>query len=232
MPQILHPAFIHQVNDMIYVCDGRAEAAFETAEAFRAAEPDFALPDGVAALNYERRGDDLLFMLTAADGSVRMGDAEGTDAALAAACEGYIDNVAVYAAGLAERDHPLYGITDLAEARRAAKEMAAGEFERRAAAVAAGYGAVERSTWERQLEEARAVSADASAAAPLLEAIAVAGETTADVAAKVMAKAQAMTLAAAPLMKIKRTLFDAIDGASLAALAGYDAAAAWEAAAG
>lgn len=110
MPQIQHPAFVHQPNGIIYVCDGENEASFANVEAFRELEPAYALPAGLVALNVEIRGESRLVVGQAADGSVT----RNVDPAPFVA---YIAKAADYAAALGEQDHPLYGIADLAEAR-------------------------------------------------------------------------------------------------------------------
>ncbi len=230
MTQITHAAFVVQPDGVVFVCDGEHEAAFETIAQFQAAEPAFALPRGVAGVNYERPGADLLFMVTAADGAVRTGDAAGADAALANACRGCIAKAARYAAEIRAQAHPFHGITNVHKARIIAKELVAAEFERRARAVTQGYGLTEQATWPGQLAEARAVMADADAPAPLLEAILTVNETKAGLAAKIIAKADAMNQAARPLLRVKRRLFDEIDAAGLKTLKTFDAEAQWAAA--
>ncbi len=208
----MHPMFIHQTNGMIVVSNGSATATFDTVAAFQESEPAYALPAGVVALNYESRGAGLIHVHTLADGSVSTQTETNADYEL------YMSKVGDYLLDIAERAHPLHGITDDATARLVAKQQVSVEAEGRMAAITAMYAPTEQKTWERQYEEALAVTADPAALTPFLDVIVRPGETTADVAASVLANADALKMAAAPYVRVRRILHQQIDGLNAAAL--------------
>lgn len=141
---INHPAFVVQTDRRVLVCDGTTEAACALAE-FAAIEPAFALPDGIAGLNFERRGEALHFVLQGEDGRVSAGDA-----AAAPAYDALIARVPLYAAALAERAHPLWGVSDLDPARRIVAGQVAGVCEAMLTALTGLYSPSERLSWPYQ----------------------------------------------------------------------------------
>ena len=102
--------FVHQPNGMIHIEDGATVAVYDTVAEFLGDEASYALPAGIAALNYEDHGARRHFTLRLADGSTRPGVtdamADPNDNALAAQLDGYIDSVATYAAAKKLRTLP------------------------------------------------------------------------------------------------------------------------------
>lgn len=97
------------------------------------------------------------------------------------------------------------------------------ECEAALSQLQSGYPAGEVQSWERQLSEARAFVASASASTPMLDALAVArGITKADLASRVLAKADAFAAYSGALIGKRQALEDAI----AAILADEEAAAA------
>lgn len=81
------------------------------------------------------------------------------------------------------------------------------ERDRRMVAMAAGYTDSERETWPVQVEEAKAVLADANAQTPLLTALAAArGETVPDFAAHVLTLASRFAASTGAIMARARAL--------------------------
>lgn len=86
-------------------------------------------------------------------------------------------------------------------------EMVRAEGARRLALIGAPYSPEERETWSQQVTEAKAIQADANADAPLLTLLAAAdGITVADMAATVLAKAEAFAAAAGAVLAAQRAL--------------------------
>jgi hypothetical protein len=218
---INHPAFVVQTDGRVLVCDGATEATCSLAE-FTEIEAGFALPDGFAGINVERRGEHVMAVATLADGVVIAIPAEEIRA-----YDALIAKAPQYAAAMAERAHPLYGVTALNEARQKVSEAISAEAERRLPSTVPGYGPAERDTWLPQLTEARAVLADPSAPAPLLDGILLPGEDRAVLAAGIIAKAEAYAAAVAPVLAAKRKHLAAIWAADLPTLTAYDVAAGW-----
>ncbi len=110
----------------------------------------------------------------------------------------------------------------LSQVKHDAYRRIATEFENAARNILLGYSDAERSTWPVQLEEAKAVMADADADAPLLSAIAIGTETKSDVANRVILTAARLRDASAPLVKYRRELSEAVNiartGANVAAI--------------
>ena len=102
----------------------------------------------------------------------------------------------------------------LSDAKKLAYQIVATAFEKASQDILLGYAVSERATWPMQQREAEAVSADANAPAPLLEAIALDGETKSAVATRVLQKAVALRNQAAPLVKLRRSYGAAIESAA------------------
>jgi len=119
----------------------------------------------------------------------------------------------------------------LADLQALAKRRAVEEFDRRASAISGDYSATEKETWALQLTEAKARLADPAALAPLLDGLVMTGETVDQLAAAVVAKAQAMQAAVAPLIAKRRALFTQIDTMDEAAIRAFlpAVATAWDA---
>jgi hypothetical protein len=93
-------------------------------------------------------------------------------------------------------------------------ELAA-EFSKRMAAVKAGYPNEEVLSWAEQKAEASAYSADMTAPSPLLSSMASArGITVADLAARVLANAQAWSVASGALIGKRQAYEDKVDAAT------------------
>lgn len=85
--------------------------------------------------------------------------------------------------------------------------MVRAEGARRLALIAAPYSPEERETWSQQVTEAKAIQADANADAPLLTLLAAADSVpVSDMAATVLAKAEAFSAAAGAILAAQRTL--------------------------
>jgi len=130
----------------------------------------------------------------------------------------------IEAAQAAAEDHPLFGVTDINEARSLAKQITAGDTEQALMALTGHYSSSEQATWERQLQEAKSVQLDPTVPAPFLEALVIDNETKETIAASVVSKGEQMLLGAAPILKRKREVFDWIDNASLEDLSGFNPA--------
>lgn len=218
---IKHRAFVIQSDGFVIVCDGTTEVTCSLAD-FVLIEPGFHLPDGIHGINFERRGDALMFVLEDAFGAPFAGGHEEADM-----FDTLIANAPVYAAALAERSHPLHGVTDLAQVRKIVSDLVSAEAERRLPSTVPGYGPAERDTWLPQLTEARAVLADPQAMAPLLDGILLPGEDRAALAAGIIAKAEAYAAAVAPVLAAKRKHLAAIWAADIETLRTYDVTAGW-----
>ena len=89
----------------------------------------------------------------------------------------------------------------------ATADMVRAEGARRLALIGEPYSKEERETWPQQVEEAKAVSADANAEAPLLARLAAPrGITVAQMAAAVIAKANAFASAAGDILAAQSAL--------------------------
>ena len=85
---------------------------------------------------------------------------------------------------------------DLAKAVADAKTRISSNYEAAIAAMTAGYTEAEQKTWNTQLEQARAFTANASAVTPALDALVAArGSTKAVIAPLVIQKAEALEVA-------------------------------------
>ena len=86
-------------------------------------------------------------------------------------------------------------------------DMVRAEGARRLALIGEPYSKEERETWPQQVEEAKAVSADVNAEAPLLARLAAPrGITVAQMAAAVIAKANAFASAAGDILAAQSAL--------------------------
>lgn len=93
-----------------------------------------------------------------------------------------------------------------------------GACSSRMEAIKAGYPADEVSTWSKQESEARAYTASNTAATPLLSALATArGIALADLAARVIAKADAFAAASGAIIGKRQKYEDAVNAAADAA---------------
>ena len=99
----------------------------------------------------------------------------------------------------------------------------------RLATLTTGYPAGERDSWAKQEAEARALLASSTASTPLLSAIASArGIAVADLASRVVAKADAFAAAAGAIIGHRQALEQAIhDAENTAALQAIDITAGW-----
>lgn len=103
----------------------------------------------------------------------------------------------------------LPGIADLKAAQRA---NILADCEHAIAAIRAGYPESEVLSWAKQETEARALVADAGAATPLLDALALArGIDKAELAARVIAKADAFAAISGALIGKRQRLEDELD---------------------
>ncbi|WP_019703346.1 hypothetical protein [Paracidovorax oryzae] len=106
----------------------------------------------------------------------------------------------------------------------------AAEYERRMAVIAAGYPASERESWPVQTQEARLLLADASAAAPWIDAAAAArGLDRLVLAQRIAAKDDAYRVIHGLLTGARQAIEDRIDaaGSDVAALQAIDVMAGW-----
>jgi hypothetical protein len=111
------------------------------------------------------------------------------------------------------RAHPLYGITDPAQAKSRVERMIATRLEQLIAqsGLVDRYPGVERDTWERQIEEATKHKAGSKSAFITGVANTDAGETPAQFADSILNNASQFVAAATPLFKAKHALIDALD---------------------
>lgn len=94
----------------------------------------------------------------------------------------------------------------------------ASAFSTRMATIKAGYPEEEVSSWFKQEAEARAYTADSSAATPLLSAMATARNiTVADLAARVISNADAWSATSGAIIGKRQAYEDAVNAASDAA---------------
>lgn len=112
MDSMMFPMLVLQTNGVVTVSDGTEGAIFENMRAFGDAFPDFVMPSGVVGVNYEIRPGGLLHVQIKPDGSVVSLQDTWPEA------EAIIADIAHAQAKLTEQAHPLYWITDPAEARR------------------------------------------------------------------------------------------------------------------
>lgn len=220
----MHPVFIVQADGIVVVSDGTHRAAFPTLADFAEAEPGQLLIPGIAAVNFERRGDAVLAVLTLDDGSVAPipeDDWPAYDAMIAKA--------EVYAGIAAAQKHPLYKVADLEQARAIMVKRVVAELENHAAAAFSRWSAHERSSFEQQLAEAEAFVADETASTPLLDAILLPGESKTELVQSIVTHASAFKAAMGALLGAKRAHLSAIYAADIDALNAYDVTAGWPA---
>lgn len=106
-------------------------------------------------------------------------------------------------------------LTDVKAGKLAELATACGQ---RMGAIKAGYPQDEISTWDKQESEARAYTANSSAATPLLSALATArGITLADLASRVIAKADAFAAASGAIIGKRQHYEDQVAAATDAA---------------
>ena len=119
-----HAAFVRQPDGITLVSDGNKTVTFDTPAMFAAACPAFVMPAGVVGINYELRGASLLHSRQLVNGSVTFSTDQ--DEAL----EAIILTVDDLEAARAEMAHPLWGITDLAEAKALAAKLIDADAEK------------------------------------------------------------------------------------------------------
>ncbi len=139
---LAHRAFIHQPNGIITVSDGTVTASFDDVALLLEIDPDYALPSGVVAVNYEKRGATLFHRQTLDDGSTKFLKS------IVNAYEDLIDQVDVLAAAELATHDPIYPILNaatLADAKALADVLVdnlAGEARAQFITVSPGQDAV------------------------------------------------------------------------------------------
>lgn len=94
---------------------------------------------------------------------------------------------------------------EAAEARAVQLSAIEATFAKQVKQITAGYSADEIKTWDKQVAEAEAFTADATAPTPLLDAIAaVTGDAKGDLAGKVITKANAYSAAVGAALGAKQ----------------------------
>lgn len=111
MTEVLHRAFCHQANGIIHISDGINEVIYETVADFLIDEAAYFLPSNSIGRSYENPGAVSFHHVLVDDGSVSNGSFP--DATL----EGYINNIGLYLAAKANREHELYQWPVLADAK-------------------------------------------------------------------------------------------------------------------
>lgn len=103
------------------------------------------------------------------------------------------------------------------------------DCDKRMSALVAGYPEREQQTFDKQETEARAFTADATAATPLIDALALnRGVAKADLAARIIAKADAFADYAGKIIGHRQKLEDQINAAAdMAALNAIDIVSGW-----
>ncbi len=102
------------------------------------------------------------------------------------------------------------------------------EFEQSIQQITAGYPASETSSWGKQEAEARAYVADAAAITPLIDALSTArGVTKAELATRIIAKADLFATVSGQLIGYRQSLEDAINALPDTATAEDVAAIVW-----
>jgi len=102
------------------------------------------------------------------------------------------------------------------------------EFEQSIQQITAGYPASETSSWGKQEAEARAYVADAAATTPLIDALSAArGVTKAELATRIIAKANLFAAVSGQLIGYRQSLEDAINALPDTATAEDVAAIVW-----
>lgn len=193
------PFFRVTRDGFVRVCNGSTWADYSSVEDFQKDEPEFELPEGVAAISYELREAPIAVCHKINGGTEPIVVPDPW-------YDGYIAKAETYAATQAIRAAPFYQVEDLAEAQAIAEGLMVtaleGAFEK--AAPTKGYMHFERDTFERQLAEAQAFTADPNTETPWLSAILKEGESVADLAGKVLASHAELRQGVVALMAAKR----------------------------
>jgi hypothetical protein len=113
---------------------------------------------------------------------------------------------------------PVAPVIPLADVKSAKLAQLSSECSMRMDAIKAGYPAEEVQSWDKQESEARAYTVSSSAATPLLSALAAArGITLADLAARVIAKADQFAAASGAIIGKRQHYEDQVTAATDAA---------------
>lgn len=116
---------------------------------------------------------------------------------------------------LATLDLPASPLAQLAAARAERCAAARIDADEMLAELSASYPEREVASWSQQVKEAEALQADETAAVPLLDTLAAArGIERADLAARVLAKANAYALASGAIIGTRQRIEDLLDVAT------------------
>lgn len=194
-------AFVYEQNGILYLSNGQDEIYFDPGE-FKEFEPNFSLPSGVVAVNYEYRGDKLeIYTYTRPNGLTQ------TMTGINPQYEEYIDKLQEYLPQYRERRHPMYGVS-ADDARLILLELKVTLFNKKVMEGGkpplAIYNDTEKDTWHIQEQEALMWSSDQNVETPFLDAVRLDGESKAEQVQKVLNNANSERERNAVMLKHKR----------------------------
>jgi len=165
----MHPMFVHESNNIISVSDGTQNLCFEYPE-FLKIEPTYQISTDIQSVNYEKRGPNLLYVVTYKDGS--------TEGFITPnhVYESLIENFAKYKNFYDDIKHPLYKLTD-DDAKKYVVDSLTYKFERDNNLNLGFYTELEKNTWSLQEKEACAWLENNLVETPFIDAIRKDGET-------------------------------------------------------
>ncbi|MEQ9009034.1 MAG: hypothetical protein RLP12_14210 [Ekhidna sp.] len=201
--------FNHEPTGVIVICNGVKELIFMTPDAFKAVEARYNTPKYVGysrCYEYRIMPDGSQELAVHAEGEIFHKDNNNPGKpAIWPEGEEYIANLARYETLQAEREHPLFGITDLAQAKEISSQALINHMRGLTFnAIGVEYTEEERATWPLQLEEAKIWSADNAVPTPLLDFIRQSSETKEEQVSTIIKKSNVMRIKIAPFIKVRR----------------------------